>query len=105
MNKLTKKAAAKIFCAACLHCKVFRQTNDHGKSFIRLVRCAQGHWKDRHGGPLVLDYHTCYRRLMEECPDYNAACRKSEVEQYIRELKDNLPANRIIHTIYPGVNL
>jgi hypothetical protein len=99
VNKPMKKATAKIYCAACLHCKVFRQTNDGGRTFVRLVRCARERWKNRYGGPLVLDYHACYRRTMSDCPDYEETCSPGEAEQFVRHLFRSLPKKRVIHRV------
>jgi hypothetical protein len=87
----------KIYCALCIHCKVFRVSTDNGKTFVRKVRCAQNQWPIKQGRHLTYDYRTLPRRKVDCCDYYEPdKCERSD-QEVLGEIFDALPAKRRIH--------
>jgi len=87
----------KIHCAACLHCKFVRHSEDNGKTYIYQVRCAKKQWRTRTG--TEARYHACMlrHRVLDACEYYEPSGDEGDIEQFLRDLYDSLPRTRIIY--------
>ena len=88
----------KTFCAACLWCRVFRHSNDGGATYVLKVRCAKRRWKTRAGRDADHDLHTLRRRVVSDCPYFEASGDADDDKEFLRNLFENsLPSQRTIH--------
>jgi len=78
----------KIYCANCIHCKLFRSPVGSANQYGLRVRCSAGKWKKKLGEEKVYKYFTVIRRTLEECDAY---VPMGEVETFLRELRKSLP--------------
>ncbi len=84
-----QKQGEKVFCANCIHCKLFTEEVSDGSSRYYLrVRCNAGKWKKKLGEEKFYKYFTVARRSYDDCDAYEPM---GEVKEFLRELKKNLP--------------
>jgi hypothetical protein len=81
-------ASDKIYCANCIHCKLFRSPTGEANQYGLRVRCDAGKWRKKLGEEKVYKYFTVIRRTLEECDAY---VPMGEVEIFLKELRRNLP--------------
>jgi len=81
------KPGRKIYCANCMHCKLFRTFTEEGKYVLR-VRCAAGRWRKKLGGEKLYKYFTVARRALDECDFYS---EMGESKPFMKDLRRNLP--------------
>ena len=93
MNTSTTSSTRSIYCANCLHCKVFLEIADRGHKAERRVKCAMGNWQSPSGKERTFCYHTVLSRRMVSCPDYDSMGER-DLRQFLKNLKDNLPVER-----------
>ncbi len=78
----------KIYCANCIHCKLFRSPVGSADQYGLRVRCEAGKWKKKLGEEKVYKYFTVIRRTLDECAAY---VPMGEVETFLKELRKSLP--------------
>ena len=78
----------KIYCANCIHCKLFRSPVGSDNQYGLRVRCEAGKWKKKLGEEKVYKYFTVIRRTLDECDAY---VPMGEVETFLKELRKSLP--------------
>ncbi len=78
----------KIYCANCIHCKLFRAPMGSANEYGLRVRCDAGKWKKKLGEEKVYKYFTVIRRTLEECDAY---VPMGETQDFLKELRRNLP--------------
>ena len=89
--------AEKIHCALCIHCKVFKISNDRGRTYIRKLRCAMGKWRNARGAESTYDFHALSRRLVAECEFYETdECGRADGE-VLSDIFRALPDARVIY--------
>jgi hypothetical protein len=81
-------ASDKIYCANCIHCKLFRSLKGEANQYELRVRCDAGRWRKKLGEEKVYKYFTVIRRTLDECDAY---VPMGEVEVFLKELRRNLP--------------
>jgi len=81
------KQKGKIYCANCMHCKLFRVSTEEGKYVLR-VRCAAGRWRKKLGGEKQYKYFTVARRALDECDSY---FEMGESKAFMKDLRRSLP--------------
>ena len=81
-------ASDKIYCANCIHCKLFRSPKGEANQYELRVRCDAGRWRKKLGEEKVYKYFTVMRRTLDECGAY---VPMGEVETFLKELRRNLP--------------
>ena len=85
----------KIYCANCIHCKLFRSPKGEANQYGLRVRCDAGKWRKKLGEEKVYKYFTVIRRTLEECDAY---VPMGEVEIFLKELRKNLPIRDEIYS-------
>jgi len=93
MNTNTPSSTRSIYCANCLHCKVYLERADRGSQAERRVRCAMGNWQTPSGKERTYCYHTVLSRRMALCPDYDSMGERDR-DEFLKNLRDNLPVER-----------
>jgi hypothetical protein len=78
----------KIYCANCIHCKLFRSPKGNANEYGLRVRCAAGKWRKKLGEEKVYKYFTVIRRTLDEC---NAYVPMGEAQTFLKDLRRNLP--------------
>ena len=81
-----------IFCANCLHCKVFPGESHSGER-ERRVKCKKGNWKTPLGGQKTYSYHTVLDRQMRRCDDYDSMGEATK-HAFLNDLAKELPGER-----------
>jgi len=81
-------ASDKIYCANCIHCKLFRAPKGSANEYELRVRCAAGKWRKKLGEEKVYKYFTVIRRTLDECDSY---VPMGEAQTFLKELRRNLP--------------
>jgi hypothetical protein len=85
----------KIYCANCIHCKLFRSPKGEANQYGLRVRCDAGKWRKKLGEEKVYKYFTVIRRTLDECDAY---VPMGEVEIFLKELRRNLPIKDEIYS-------
>lgn len=85
----------KIYCANCIHCKLFRSPRGEANQYGLRVRCDAGKWRKKLGEEKVYKYFTVIRRTLDECDSY---VPMGEVEVFLKELRKNLPIKDEIYS-------
>ena len=86
-----------VKCADCLHAKVYREVAPDTGRFLLKVKCVKGHWKQgrKHG---ACDLHRVMARRRHGCADYCTMSDSDEDrQQYLKDLADDLPTERILY--------
>jgi len=91
----TDFAADKVYCANCIHCKLFREPRGNANEYGLRVRCDAGKWKKKLGQEKVYKYFTVIRRTLDECNRY---VPMGETEAFLKELRKNLPIKDEIYS-------
>ncbi len=78
----------KIYCANCIHCKLFRAPLGASNEYGLRVRCDAGKWRKKLGQEKVYKYFTVIRRTLDECDAY---VPMGETQEFLKELRKNLP--------------
>jgi len=60
-----------IFCANCLHCKVFKGEDSRGRAELR-IKCAKNQWRTSSGKNPQYSYRRVLNRRMVVCPHYDS---------------------------------
>lgn len=81
-----------IYCANCLHCKVFTGQDRSGNRGRR-VKCAKGLWLTPNKKEKTYSYHTVLSRRMRLCTAYESMGEATR-DAFLRYLAQNLPAER-----------
>ena len=87
--------AKNVYCANCLHCKVYLERAERGSKAERRVRCAVGNWQTPSGKERTYCYHTVLSRRMVACPDYDSMGERDR-DEFLKDLRDHLPVEREI---------
>ncbi len=85
----------KLYCANCIHCKLFRFPRGGAEQYGLRVRCDAGKWRKKLGEEKVYKYFTVIRRTIEQCDEYVAM---GEAETFLKELRKNLPIKDEIYS-------
>ena len=86
----------KIFCANCIHCKLFKSPKGEANQYGLRVRCDAGKWRKKLGEEKIYKYFTVVRRTLDECGSY---VPMGEVEEFVKELRRNLPIKDEIYSL------
>ena len=81
-------SADRIYCANCIHCKLFRAPQGSANEYGLRVRCAAGKWRKKLGEEKVYKYFTVIRRTLDECDAY---VPMGETQEFLKELRRSLP--------------
>ncbi len=81
-------SADKIYCANCIHCKLFRTPRGSANEYGLRVRCEAGKWKKKLGEEKVYKFFTVIRRTLDECDAY---VPMGEIQAFLKELRRSLP--------------
>ncbi len=82
------KAADKIYCANCKHCKLVCSSTGSNDQYQLRVRCDAGKWKKKLGDEKYYKYFTVARRSTEMCDTYEPM---GDTKAFLKELKKTLP--------------
>jgi hypothetical protein len=78
----------KVYCANCIHCKLFRSPQGSSNTYGLRVRCDAGKWRKKLGEEKVYKYFTVIRRTLVECDSY---VPMGETQTFLKELRRTLP--------------
>ncbi len=81
-------ASDRVYCANCIHCKLFRAPRGTANEYGLRVRCDAGKWRKKLGEEKVYKYFTVIRRTLEECDAY---VPMGETQAFLKELRRSLP--------------
>jgi len=78
----------KVYCANCIHCKLFRAPRGTAAEYGLRVKCAAGKWRKKLGEEKIYKYFTVIRRTLDECDAY---VPMGETQEFLKELRRSLP--------------
>ena len=93
----------KIYCANCLHCKLFHAPPKTGKTFQRglyykRIKCTAGNWFTSKGVEKIRKFYTIARKTVDDCGQYISMSDNGEkVEEWIDFLDSQLPSKDIVY--------
>jgi hypothetical protein len=87
---------AKINCANCLHCVLFKSQTGVDSQYVLRVRCTQKQWKKKLGEEKVYKYFTVARRTVDECEQYESM---GDMKSYLKDLRKSLPIKDEIYKV------
>lgn len=86
-----------IYCANCLHCKLFRKTSGlDGNQYLLRVKCVREQWRKKLGEEKMYKYFTVARRTVEKCDNYKDM---GDLESFLRILRRSLPVRDEVYPI------
>ena len=94
---MSRPKSTDIYCANCLHCKVFTHVSEGNGARERRVRCAAGQWVTSAGNEKNYSLHTVLSRRKDKCAQYDSM-GEEDLREFIKDLEENLPVERIIVT-------
>lgn len=92
---MSRPKSTDIYCANCLHCKVFTHISERKGTRERRVRCKAGEWITSAGNEKTYSLHTVLSRRKAECAQYDSM-GEGDLRDFIKDLEATLPAERII---------
>ncbi len=87
-----------IYCANCVHCKLVPTPAGEG-SYVLRVRCSEGKWLKPSGEEKIYKYCTVAHRSIDFCEAYDPM---GDVNEYIRDLQETLPAVDEVYHVAKG---